>query len=361
MRTYLISLVFLASSVQAGLITHTDYQSGAVISAAGQNANENLLFNEFNGNIDNANIKAGGVTGTNIANTTITNANFAASVSSTFTAVNQHWAYRRPNLNRVSNTVVGIETGLDGVAGDGVIMFPDGNQRTDTATARIRGDISQNADWTNSTEVSLKGGLDTGSSANQTWYAIYAVKATGFPLDWVLVASTITPTQANYANLNTKFTALSWRYLGTIRYGDSSGVIDQFTMHGPVTFLRNDSTAGAVHSHSFGVLLSSSASSSSLTWTYSAGGGNLQVPSNILMGYIKAGGIASQGSALENSASSILGQCSHATTGGCDNLALMSLEDGVKNISVSASAIACDIFLYGWVDGSLSEGSLSLL
>lgn len=41
-----------------GIITHTDYTAGSVITAAGQNANENTIVNEFNGNIESANIAA---------------------------------------------------------------------------------------------------------------------------------------------------------------------------------------------------------------------------------------------------------------------------------------------------------------
>lgn len=50
------------------LITRTNYVSGGTITAAGQNTNENTVFDEFNGNIDNANIKAAaGIDPTKIA------------------------------------------------------------------------------------------------------------------------------------------------------------------------------------------------------------------------------------------------------------------------------------------------------
>jgi len=41
-----------------GLVTLTNYTDGATITAAGQNSNENAIANEFNGNIENVNIKA---------------------------------------------------------------------------------------------------------------------------------------------------------------------------------------------------------------------------------------------------------------------------------------------------------------
>ncbi len=58
-----------------GTISHTDYSAGAVITAAGQNTNENTIVNEFNGNIDNTNIKTGGILTGNIANATIVGGN----------------------------------------------------------------------------------------------------------------------------------------------------------------------------------------------------------------------------------------------------------------------------------------------
>lgn len=41
-----------------GLISRTAYVAGASVTAAGQNSNENAIVNEFNGNIENANIKS---------------------------------------------------------------------------------------------------------------------------------------------------------------------------------------------------------------------------------------------------------------------------------------------------------------
>lgn len=58
-----VTSLLAISPSYAGLITHTDYTSGAAISAAGQNTNENAIVNEINGNLDNNNIKpASGIT-----------------------------------------------------------------------------------------------------------------------------------------------------------------------------------------------------------------------------------------------------------------------------------------------------------
>ena len=41
-----------------GLVTRVPYTAGASVTASGQNSNENLIANEFNGNIENVNIKS---------------------------------------------------------------------------------------------------------------------------------------------------------------------------------------------------------------------------------------------------------------------------------------------------------------
>lgn len=63
----LFALLLLSTPCYAGLITHTDYVAGQVITASAQNTNENTIVNEINGNLDNTNISAGGITTTNLA------------------------------------------------------------------------------------------------------------------------------------------------------------------------------------------------------------------------------------------------------------------------------------------------------
>lgn len=63
---YVLGLLLLCAVSYAGIITHTDYISGNVITATGQNANENTIVNEFNGSIDNTNIKVGGIASSNL-------------------------------------------------------------------------------------------------------------------------------------------------------------------------------------------------------------------------------------------------------------------------------------------------------
>lgn len=61
-----LSTLLLTVNLQAARISHTDYTSGATITSSGQNANENAIVNEFNGNIDDTNIAVGGVKLTNL-------------------------------------------------------------------------------------------------------------------------------------------------------------------------------------------------------------------------------------------------------------------------------------------------------
>lgn len=69
---YVFTLSLLCTASWAGIVAHTDYVDGQVITAALQNSNENTLYNEFNGNIDSNNIKAGGILNANITAGTIT-------------------------------------------------------------------------------------------------------------------------------------------------------------------------------------------------------------------------------------------------------------------------------------------------
>jgi hypothetical protein len=55
---YTAFLVLSTLPVYAGLITHTDYVDGQTITAAAQNTNENVVFNEFNGSIENVNVRS---------------------------------------------------------------------------------------------------------------------------------------------------------------------------------------------------------------------------------------------------------------------------------------------------------------
>lgn len=87
MKKILLSLLLITPTCYAGTISHSDYTSNTTITASGQNANENRIYNEFNGNIDNTNIKAGGITSSNIAAGTIATDRLNSVLQSSITAM----------------------------------------------------------------------------------------------------------------------------------------------------------------------------------------------------------------------------------------------------------------------------------
>lgn len=131
MRKLLIATLLLSSPCYAGLITHNDYTSGATITATGQNNNENTIYNEFNGNIDNSNIKPGAaiavsklatVTANSVATTdangflTASTATFQGYLTIAGSVTVQG------DINFSSGNVMGIVgTNTDNVAGPGLV------------------------------------------------------------------------------------------------------------------------------------------------------------------------------------------------------------------------------------------------
>jgi hypothetical protein len=140
--------------------------------------------------------------------------------------VGQISGYRRPRLQYNSGETVDVENNT-GTANQTVIMFPDGERRTVTenlaSTDKYRRfNITATAEFTSGTEESgLRSGL---SEANNTWYAIYAVKSQINTDNFVLVGDTTLPLQANFSTLNSRYTTDGWVYLGMIRNGANDGV-----------------------------------------------------------------------------------------------------------------------------------------
>lgn len=203
--------------------------------------------------------------------------------------VDHYSAYRRPVLQYASGTVVNMETGINGTSGQAQIQFPDGNLRTDSTTGRINCNLAQVA----ALSGSWQSGVRTGTVAANTWYAIYAVKASDDTAKFVAVADTVLPLVANFATLNSNFGTNSWVYLGMITYGDNSvattAIID-FVQCGNVTLFKN--AAFDIGSGDFivGKLLVSSASATSVTYTYSGGTGSAtSIPQNLTHIVVHAG------------------------------------------------------------------------
>lgn len=186
--------------------------------------------------------------------------------------------YRRPVLQFISVTQIDVENNT-GTANQTKIIFPDMSIRTvieDTASTNKyrRFDITAAANFTSGTEDS--GLYSALSEANNTWYAIYAVKSQINVLNFVLVGDTTLPLQANYATLNSRYGTDSWVYLGMIRNGDNNpapGDLLDFVQAGGYTRLKNGS--GGV-----GIEFGRSAGAASVSYAPTQGTGTTDIPNH---------------------------------------------------------------------------------
>jgi hypothetical protein len=194
------------------------------------------------------------------------------------------FGYRRPNLVYSSATAVNVESNT-GTSNQTTIIFPDGTVRSVTedvaSTHKYRQFlITATAEFTSGTEDSgLRSGL---SEANNTWYAIYAVKSQINAANFVLVGDTTLPLQANFGTLNSAYGTNSWVYLGMIRNGDvdqAQGDILSFVQSGSITSLTHKPN----FTSAMGVPLAANASSTLAAWEYAAGTGEAQLPNHILI------------------------------------------------------------------------------
>jgi hypothetical protein len=201
-----------------------------------------------------------------------------------FAAVNKRlldpvrlFTYRRPVLKWVSTTTVDVENNTP-VEHETEIIFPDGESRrvtenTGSTTKYRRFDITAAAVFLTGTEDSgVRSGI---SEANNTWYAIYAVKSQVDTTKFVLAGDTTLPLRANVATLNGRYGTNGWVYLGLIRNGDNgaaTGDILNFVQTGNFTYFRAGSYYGTR-------LINASAASAS--WSYAAGTGAAAVPNQI--------------------------------------------------------------------------------
>lgn len=273
--------------------------------------------------------------------------------------VDHYSAWRRPNLTFASTTTVSIESGLDGTSGNIPMLFPDGSMRTETSTTRTTFNITRNAVLvTSGAQSGLTGAT---SEANNTWYALYAVKVTDSSTLWVTVGTTVVPIQANFATLNTAYGTNGWVYLGLIRNGDNSGAaadILNFIQNGNQTSFRN-TTAGSQVNGS-GIALATTAGATSLTYSISTGTGAAQIPNNVQLGTFE--GVCQNGSGVTTFSSSD-GAVTYREGTGTNREGVLytgaPTSQGLK--IVNGSSIRMDIFLMGFVDFVLGVGSNPLL
>lgn len=273
-------------------------------------------------------------------------------------------AWRRPVLQFGSITTVSVESGLDGTSGDIPILFPDGSYRTETSTTRTTFDITRNAVLT--TSGAQSGLTGATSEANNTWYALYAVKVTDSSLQWVTVGSTVQPIRANFSTLNSAYGTSGWVFLGMIRNGDggsTAGDILAFTQVGNHTFFQNVLTGfnygGTAQT---GLLLATSASATTVTWTAAFGTSGATLPSQcglILVSCARDGGGSNTSfSILDDSGGRVY---SRVTSAGRElGQAWGPTGKGARALS-DVSAVGSDVVLVGFADGALGVGSNPLL
>lgn len=357
MKTKLaVATLFLMVDVSyAGLISRTySYTDGNTITANENNTNENTLYSEINGNISTDNILDGTIQNGDVADTQFVVTKFASNVQSTFTYVNTIGVYRRPVLSWISFTTVDIENNT-GTSNETCVHFPDQRrcvtENTGSTSVNRRFIITETA----SNSGTKNSGLRTGyvRTAN-TFYALYAWKVSDNSTDFVIVADTLTPVQANYATLNTFYGNNSWLYLGMIANGnnsDSTNTILNFRQTGSTTVLYS-TCALNVGLTGHGVRLASTAGATSLTFT-----NGTTIPTHCN----KTNGVqlswAASASRLE--ASSVAGGGFLRIAGGSVinmTSVWIPLINDISLRDLAANSLAMDINLIGWMDDVLGTG-----
>jgi len=270
------------------------------------------------------------------------------------------FGYRRPVLQFISVTAVDVENNT-GISNQTRIVFPDGEFRDvteDTASTNKyrRFLITAAAEFTSGTEDSgVRSGI---SEATNTWYAIYAVKSVINAVNFVLAGDTTLPLQANFSTLNSRYGTNGWVYLGMIRNGDgagSTGDILDFVQHGNRVMFRNtnaDANFGGAHC---GLILATSAGTTSLGWVYAAGTGTAQVPNNILMGDAFFGrDTGTTEITFFATGTRTLYRHQNGTSGRIGVSIFTSLSAGVSVGSGASNPMIIE--LQGWVDNALGIG-----
>lgn len=269
--------------------------------------------------------------------------------------------YRRPVLQWASVTAVNVENNT-GTQHQTRIVFPDGEIRDVTedvsSTHKYRQFIiTAAAEFTSGTEDSgIRSGI---AEADNTWYAIYAVKSTINTANFVLAGDTTLPTRANFATLNTRYGTSSWVYLGMIRNGDSNAIassILDFVQAGNMTLFKNALGASSSGNTSTGILFANSASSGGLTYTYAAGTGDLEVPTTISHAVWNCGfANAAVGKYVRNAANTVTYSIMVSTAATSMTRVLTDVASGIQLVPGSGNE-AMDIAFSGFVDGALGVG-----
>lgn len=270
--------------------------------------------------------------------------------------VDRYANWRRPVLQYASTTVVNIETGLNGTSGSATILFPDGDLRSDSTTSRINCNFAQNAVLSGTAQS----GIRSGSVANNTWYAIYAVKVSDSTTNFVTVADTVLPVQGSFSTLNSNLGTSSWVYLGLVRYGDGNNAatnIVKFFQAGNKTIFYNAASNNVTTMP--GIFMAGEGSgSTSTTYTYASGTGSAQIPSVIgIISWLvtaNSSGTSFSITSQVNSSNNWYRTTSGGTTQVARVMDVLATEGLIASTTTSTTR---DICLISFIDGVLGVGS----
>ena len=334
------------------------YATGNTITASENNTNENTLYNAFSG------LEA---TTSTLAKLKVDADPTAALEVATKQYVDVYATWKRPELIWISVTTVDVNDNT-GTANQTRIIFPDGNYRsvtedTGVTTKYRRFDITATAEFTSGTEDSgLRSGI---SEANNTWYAIYAVKSTINTANFVLAGDTTLPLAANFSTLNTRYGTNGWVYLGLIRNGDGDAAASSiltFEQSGNKTEFYN-TWNGNTSIAKRGMVLTGTGSGTSASWTYAGGTGTAQLPQNIVL----MSAVAVRLAPTANRTFRVLGQGTafvmYSTFTEENVVVTVPYYVASQGISLTSATdvVAMDAGICGFTDGALGVGSNPLL
>lgn len=269
--------------------------------------------------------------------------------------------YRRPNLQWTNSTTVHVEDQIvTGVSGDVTALFSDGKYLTVNSATQTDFVITRNAVLSGSKQS----GLRTGSVANNTWYALYLVRATDNDNTFVTVGDTVFPVNSSISTLNTNFGVGKWLYIGTIRYGDNSNfpsAILNFTQVGNRFYFGPQNASFNYGGAYCGIVLAINASTTQVTYTTSFGSGATQIAPNISLALWGVTMGIGTGTTIDGFvALAFNNHVPFARGAAIGNDGYYSQVEGIANYGVLgnlSSTGGITIFLNGFVDNALGVGS----
>jgi len=268
--------------------------------------------------------------------------------------------YQRSYLQYVGATQVQISQNTD-TNNKSKVIFPDGDVRSveedgDVTTQYRRFDITATASLTATHDSGMRSGE---SEANNTWYAIYAVKTTDDVTKFVLVGTVTQPVNpTSISTLNGYFGTNGWVYLGMIRNGDGSSVagdiLNFYQSRNKFIFANTMDYAALGTNVGTGMRLTAVGSgvASSRTWSYDSA----QVPTHFYIGEFLFVRSASNEPTRVYDASGTRYYWTLDVIDGTEVVQTLQapLRQGLQ-VSVNTSTPGFDINLFSWEDSLLAK------